>query len=383
MSTLTVMTILFALAVLSIIRACYIRVIRKKIGHSSLTTTSKGLFQWSSVRCWFPEKIRWGWIILILLLLPIIWPAAKFVGLAWVAGMDYNTRGTHPTDWGVWKKPSPRPVQIAPEKLLQWNADAKVKMRRQSTAEMAHNGICFVDFIPPDTRPEYQIECSPSSNGLPYQTYLVQHDVYGFRNPWELAQRAVSRENVRDGIILIEQLSGNGILKHDLFIRNHTGGGQEAPILCEEYLQFADQASHEVIMTRAPDARNGIYQYVTEVMMDESSFIVQDNRFKWLWIAPVHCKDWQLQIGETSVPSKGIDEGAREMFKGLKGDNSSIAPFAITVNVGDKEVPLEKAVLLEPRDMGSGKVTLRVNAPHGKWLEGKLKPAKIIVGYQL
>ena len=58
------------------------------------TLSSKSLWQ----KC---PKIPWGWIIVLLVLLPLLWPVVAYIGLAWFALMDYNIRGTNPATYGV------------------------------------------------------------------------------------------------------------------------------------------------------------------------------------------------------------------------------------------------------------------------------------------
>lgn len=78
-------------------------------GNATPTTSSF----WQSMKSWKGPRIRWGWIILILLLLPFVWPLVSLVGLWWLAAADYSIRGTHPSQYGVIapKKPISNPVR--------------------------------------------------------------------------------------------------------------------------------------------------------------------------------------------------------------------------------------------------------------------------------
>ncbi len=74
-------------------------------GHKRPTPGGTGTSFWQGFqKLPWPKKIRWGWIILIILCLPIIWPIVRFIGLVWIAGMDYNTRGTHLSEYSIFPK---------------------------------------------------------------------------------------------------------------------------------------------------------------------------------------------------------------------------------------------------------------------------------------
>lgn len=81
--------------------------------HSTIRITGPRL-SWLNPLTW-----RWGWILLILFLLPALWPLGKYFILAWIAGMDYNVRGTDPSTYGV--LPTKKQEVIGPKKPIQLN----------------------------------------------------------------------------------------------------------------------------------------------------------------------------------------------------------------------------------------------------------------------
>ena len=274
---------------------------------------------------------------------------------------------------------------------LLWSLNAKAKLRDQFTKEDVANGICFFGCIPPASSVEATFTCYEASQ-KPYSAFLVDFATAGGKlHSDPLHTLAVSEHHKRAVARKLEGLSGPRRMQ-ELIIDNTTGRTTEdGSALIEMYVQVeGNGAPNTIHMDRKEPT--GTFQYLVEVRVNETSFIIPHQNWKWLWVVPIHQRSYQSQLANKPIPAAGIsveEAGSileqTDLAQIAKSDphfHSDLPWQTIVVEMNGERSVLDHALLLQPGDLINSRVKLSLNVPDVANVRSATKPAKIIVGIQ-
>ncbi len=322
---------------------------------------------------WVKKHRFWTVVIVLvcLAILPqIVWAGSWILAMV-LSGPDQVFRGTPRSAWGIGQKPIghviPQGKSLGNGPLL-WEDSENLKnieIRNRLTTENIKNGVCFVGFVPPETSMQVAFTDTSEARGT-YTASLVDFGTAGGKlasSP--LKAISVSQHHQRCIARKLEELSSPKRME-SIIINNRTSP-EEGGALNEMYLQVeGSQAPSKIKMYRTEPHR---YQYVVKVGVNEPSFTVPHQNWKWLWIVPVQHEDYQLAWDGKPFPAAGVD--------GVLG---------LKIKINGEEEALDRTYLLRPQDLNVPEIklglTLQEGTPRDRRIE-KLKPARVIVGIQM
>ncbi len=315
-------------------------------------------------------------IVLSLIFLPEIVYLGKWAVVSMVAGVDGAVRGTPRSQWGVvsHNAPSEKPLPISRESSpIKWSKGANAKLRDKVCRDFIYeNGVCFAGIIPPGSFAEATYYVTNTDKTAKWEAFLIDFTSMGAFLPAERLMDRGGRGETKSVDVLHMPSLSSPKQKYDERISNDSH--RRIPDILECYIQTVGERPIEVNVTHRDP--KGTFQYIVEVGVDETSFTLPHKNWKYLWVAPVHHKDYQAVWRDHWIEAGGMtNDMAHELF-------------AIRLRANGEYATLAKARLFQPSDLTDGHLSLGLKLPSDEEaakLEAKkgLQPAKVIVGIQL
>lgn len=318
-------------------------------------------------------KSNWRWLVPTVIFLPAIIYVAREGGKLWIAAMQYQTIGKSSPEYGLGNsQPTPPPQRsvLNRKNPIAWSKNAPVKIREAIKIErLGSNNAYFAGVLPPDHGWSDVTIAARNFYG-PGNWYAGVVDWScgeGFSTETEIL--GARQQGAAGKVFGLSKLSQNG--SQELRLTNSSNNLKVA----ECYVQVAGAAPAEFTIDtwKSPP---GVVQYEVEVGVDEVSFTLPHNDWKYAWVVPVHHKDYAAIWQGREIPPNGVSvPSCPEMF-------------SIQLTANRERATLSRAKLFQPENVQSSTMSLSLKLPGDnptpeqleQTRKGLEKPATMIVG---